>query len=94
MDYRFEWDHEKAAANVIKHGVSFEEAATVFDDSEALNVADPDHSVYELRYLLIGMSSQRRVLVLACTERPPNTRIISARLANQYERGIYGKAKS
>ena len=92
MAYQFEWDPDKAAANRLKHGISFYEARTVFGDWHAINVPDPDHSASEERYLLLGMSARQRILVVAYTERPPRTRLISARLASRDERGTYGKA--
>ncbi|MEO6331589.1 MAG: BrnT family toxin, partial [Gemmatimonadaceae bacterium] len=61
---RFEWDPAKAAANLKKHGVGFEEAQTVFEDEEALLMADPDHSDEEERFILLGLSSSLRVLVV------------------------------
>ena len=65
----FEWDKEKAAANLAKHGVSFEEAKTVFDDPLYIDFYDPDHSVDEHRYIIIGESQQRRMLIVSYTER-------------------------
>jgi len=69
-----------------KHGVSFEEAATVFGDPLAMNLPDPDHSAGEHRYLLLGLSARRRPLVVCYTERSPRTRLISARPAARHER--------
>jgi uncharacterized DUF497 family protein len=66
---RFEWDPEKARQNVKKHGISFDEAATVFYDPLAATFSDPDHSVGESRFITIGFSSQHRLLVVAHTER-------------------------
>ena len=65
----FEWDEEKAAANLAKHGVSFEEAKTVFDDPLYVDFYDPDHSVDEHRYIIIGESQQRRLIIVSYTER-------------------------
>ena len=87
--YAFEWNIEKAAANVRKHGVSFEEATTVFADPLALLIPDPDHSEAEMRYLVLGMSLRQRLLVVASAERPPRTRLISARRASREERRRY-----
>lgn len=84
-----EWDPGKAAANLRKHGVSFEEAATVFRDSLSATAADPDHSVDEDRYVTFGMSARGRLLVVAHTERGEKIRLISARLATKRERIIY-----
>jgi len=83
---RFEWDWEKAKQNLKKHGVSFEEAVTVFYDSLSATFDDPDHSVNEYRYLTIGLSSRDRLIVVAHTERGENLRIINARLATAHER--------
>ena len=86
MGYTFEWSREKADANLKKHGVTFDEASTVFGDPLAMLMPDPDHSVGEMRYLLLGMSNRRRLLVVAFAERPPRTRLISARRAGRRER--------
>lgn len=89
MAYEFEWNAEKAAANAKKHGVRFEEACTVFGDPLAVLKGDPDHSVHEMRYVLLGSSTSGRLLVVAFAERPPRTRLISARLATRRERRQY-----
>ena len=89
MGYIFEWDPGKAEANVRKHGVTFDEAATVFADPLNLLMSDPDHSLDEERYLLLGMSNQQRLLVVALAERAPRTRLISARRATRQERRRY-----
>ena len=89
MGYIFEWDPVKAEANVRKHGVTFDEASTVFGDPLNLLMADPDHSLDEERYLLLGMSNRRRFLVVTFAERPPRTRLISARRAARQERRRY-----
>ena len=89
MAYLFDWDPAKAAENVADHGVTFDEASTVFADSLSLLMGDPDHSEDEDRYLVLGMSVQRRLLVVAFTDRPPRTRIISARRATRRERRRY-----
>jgi uncharacterized DUF497 family protein len=86
---RFEWDRDKAAGNLAKHGVSFEEAQTVFDDPLFLDYYDPDHSHEEHRYILVGESRQRRLLMVAYTERGDILRIINARRATSEERRIY-----
>jgi hypothetical protein len=89
----FEWDPAKAARNEAKHAVSSGEAATVFADPNALDGADFDHSSQELRFLRIGMSINRRVLVVAYTLRRTangeTIRIISARRASRQERRAY-----
>lgn len=89
MGYVFEWDPAKAKRNLAKHGVSFDEASTVFADPLALLMPDPDHSVDEERYVLLGMSNRRRLLVVAFAERSPRTRLISARMATRRERRQY-----
>jgi hypothetical protein len=86
---KFEWDDAKARANLTKHGVSFEEAASVFGDAVALTFPDPDHSVGEKRWLTFGVSQTDRLLVVAHTDRGRSIRIISARKATRHERGIY-----
>lgn len=93
MGYIFEWDRKKAALNLLKHSVGFDEASTVFGDPLALLMPDPDHSVGEMRYILLGMSNQQRLLVVAFAERPPRTRLISARCATRQERRKYEKDK-
>lgn len=85
----FEWDIAKAKRNLQKHGVSFEEASSVFYDTLAVTGADPDHSEGEERLVTFGVSSQGRLLVVAHTERGGGIRIISARIATQHERQIY-----
>jgi uncharacterized DUF497 family protein len=87
--YEFEWNAEKAATNAKKHGVSFEEACTVFGDPLGVLKGDPDHSVNEMRHVLLGSSTLGRLLVVAFAERPPRTRLISARLATRRERRQY-----
>lgn len=89
MGYNFEWDPEKAEANLTDHGVSFAEAETTFGDPLSMNMADPDHSEREHRFIVLGMSDRYRLLVVSYTERPPRTRIISARLATRHERRQY-----
>jgi uncharacterized DUF497 family protein len=89
VGYIFEWDPVKADVNVRKHGVTFDEASTVFGDPLNLLMADPDHSHDEDRSLLLGMSNRRKLLVVAFAERPPRTRLISARRATRHERRRY-----
>jgi uncharacterized DUF497 family protein len=86
---QFEWDPRKASSNLRKHGVSFDEAATVFLDDLSLTGDDPDHSVSEERYVTFGVSSAGRLLVVAHTERGNRTRIITARPATPSERKLY-----
>jgi uncharacterized DUF497 family protein len=95
MQTLFEWDRHKAEANLRKHGVSFEEAQTVFTDPLSITLPDPDHSEDEERFIDIGMSDNRRVLVVVYTERGQRIRLISARTATpverkQYEEETYG----
>jgi uncharacterized DUF497 family protein len=86
----FTWDPKKVEANRRKHGVDFREAATVFDDSLSVAFPDPDHSVGEARFLIIGMSALGHVLVVSYTEVAADTiRIISARTATTRERQFY-----
>lgn len=89
MGIIFEWDGRKATANLRKHGVSFEEAATVFSDPLSLSIPDPDHSEDEERFLLVGTSFQGQVLVVAHSERGDRVRVISARAATARERRAY-----
>ena len=76
---RFDWDENKAVSNLSKHGVSFEEAKTVFDDPLYVDFYDPAHSDEEDRYLIVGESSQRRLLIASYTERGNLIRLISTR---------------
>jgi uncharacterized DUF497 family protein len=84
-----EWDNRKAAANLRKHGVSFDEAATVLEDPLAVTYRDPDHSEEESRFLTFGQSSTGRILVVAHTDREQAIRLISARQATRRERRAY-----
>lgn len=86
MTPNFEWDETKAHTNRQKHGVSFPEAATVFADPLAAIFPDPDHSLDELREVIVGYSERNRVLVISYTERDDHIRIISARVASPSER--------
>jgi uncharacterized DUF497 family protein len=86
---RFEWDSDKAASNLARHGVSFEEGSTVFGDPLATTVVDPDHSVGEQRFFSTGLSSQQRMVIVWHTEREEVIRIIGAREATPHERRIY-----
>ena len=86
---RFEWNSKKAVANLRKHGVTFQEAATVFGDPLAITFQDPDHSMDEERQMTFGQSLQKRLIVVSHTERKERTRIISARLMDRKERVIY-----
>ena len=84
-----EWDEDKLRRNVVKHGVTFEEAKTVFNDPFASTIDNPDHSEDEDRYLGIGLSSKGRLLVVWYTEKNENIRIIGCRKATKYERKVY-----
>jgi uncharacterized DUF497 family protein len=85
----FEWNSEKAESNYRKHGISFEAAATVFGDALSFTFPDPDHSIGESRYVIIGMSQYGELLVVAHTDRDKTIRIISARKATRSERRFY-----
>lgn len=89
MALTFEWDKRKAARNLKKHGVSFEEAATAFGGPLSVTIADPDHSEDEERFILLAVSFRNRPLVVVHTERGDNIRIISARGATRRERKQY-----
>lgn len=85
----FEWNSSKASSNRRKHGITFEEAGTVFGDPMALTFEDPDHSIGERRFLTFGLTRTDKFLVVAHTERDSVTRIISARKMSAQERAIY-----
>ena len=87
--FNFEWDDQKAASNLSKHGVSFDEAVSVFGDGRALTFTDTDHSELKDRSRTYGISNKQRLLVVVHTERRNGIRIISARKATRYEKGIY-----
>ena len=89
MTQRFEWDDTKTATNLRKHGVSFEEAASVFLDALAYTFDEPDHSVGEQRLLTFGFSQFGQLLAVIHAERGRAIRIISAPKATRHERGIY-----
>jgi uncharacterized DUF497 family protein len=90
-DLRFEWDEDKNRENIKKHGVSFQEAQTVFLDENAMRFFDPDHSRDEDRFIMLGMSFKLRVLVVCHCHRKNDTviRIISARKADKHETKDY-----
>ena len=89
MSLHFEWDVNKATANIAKHGVNFEEAATVFRNPISVIFDDEDHSDEELREIIIGHSDSNRLLLVCFTERGDAIRIISARKATRRERKDY-----
>ena len=87
--FKFEWNDQKADGDLQKHGVSFDEAVSVFGDTRALTFSDTDHSEVEDRSRTYGISNKMRLLVVVHTERRNGLRIISARKATRYEKGIY-----
>jgi uncharacterized protein len=94
MALRFVWDARKAAENARKHRVTFTEATTVFDDRLSVTIPDPDHSIGEQRFLLLGMSNRGRLLVVAHAERDATIRIINARRADREKRDERMKKKT
>jgi uncharacterized DUF497 family protein len=89
MSIEFEWDAKKAEVNIVRHGISFEEAMTVFRDPLAVIFEDEGHSADEPREIIIGHSSYQRLIVACFTVRTPRIRIISARKATALERKDY-----
>jgi uncharacterized DUF497 family protein len=89
MDLRFEWNEAKAAANLEKHGISFDEAQTVFGDPNTITLFDHQHSDEEDRFIDIGRSANDRLLVIIYTETDERIRIISCRKATSKERQYY-----
>lgn len=89
MALRFSWDAGKAAANLRKHGIEFVESTTAFDDPLSITVPDPDHSIGEERYLLVGATARGRLVVVAHLDEGEEIRIISARDATPQERKAY-----
>ena len=85
----FEWDERKAAANAKKHGVEFQEAASVFSDKLAVTFSDPDHSSDEDRFVTFGLSQANQLLAVSHTDRDDRVRIISSRAMTKQERKIY-----
>ena len=85
----FEWNPDKADINLRKHNISFHEATTVFNDSLSVTFADPDHSIGEERYVIIGVSEFGKLLIVSHTDRENRIRIISARTANRQEKRFY-----
>ena len=86
---QFEWDPAKAESNRKRHGIDFGEAATAFGDALSLTIPDPEHSVGEERFILIGVSYRNRLVVVAHSEDGDTIRIISARSATAAERNAY-----
>jgi uncharacterized protein len=93
MGLVFEWDEGKAGVNKRKHGVTFEEASTVFADPLSVTIYDPTHSDEEHRYITLGESQRRRLLVVVFTDRDDRIRIISARGATRSERKNYEEGR-
>ena len=93
MALTFEWDPNKARTNLGKHGVSFEEASTIFRDASSLTIHDPLHSETEDRFVTIGSSHRRKLIVVVHTERGDNIRIIRARPASRREKRSYEKTR-
>ena len=91
VDLKFIWDPKKAKSNLKKHGVSFEEATTVFGDPLSITVHDPVHSGPEERFVSLGMSHRLNTLVVVHADRGESIRIISARRATRSERNRYGE---
>ena len=89
MALEFEWNPAKAELNLKEHGISFDEATTVFRDTLSITISDPDHSDSEDRFIDIGMSHRMQLLVVSYTERKDKIRIISARRATRAERKNY-----
>ncbi len=89
MGLKFEWDEKKAASNLKKHGVSFEEASTVFGDWLSITIEDPLHSEHEDRFIIIGKSELLNTLVVVHVERSESIRIISARPTTKNEQKFY-----
>ena len=91
---QFRWDNDKAAGNFIKHGVSFEEATTVFGDPLSDTFDDPDHSTEELRFVIMGQSETGRILIVAHIDDGEVVRIINAREPTRSERESYEEERS
>ena len=91
MSMIFEWDETKAVANIEKHGISFDEAQTIFSDPDSLTIYDDAHSENEERFIDIGRSTAGRILVVVYTERDDRIRIITSRFATARERAQYAQ---
>jgi uncharacterized DUF497 family protein len=87
--FRFSWDPSKAASNLRKHGISFREALSCFEDPLSLTIPDPDHSAGEARFILIGMSVWRRLIVVSHADYGDEIRLIGARRASRHEQTTY-----
>ncbi|MDQ3632979.1 MAG: BrnT family toxin [Acidobacteriota bacterium] len=86
---KFEWDKEKAESNLKKHGISFDEAVSAFDDLFNVDLFDPKHSEDENRFILVGQSENERILIVSYAERGDKIRIINARKVTSKERKDY-----
>ncbi len=94
MAIKFEWNPRKARRNLRKHGIGFDEASTVFADTLSISIPDPSHSEDEERWVTMGLSNRRRLLVVVHTEEGEMIRIISARTADRLERRKYEEGDS
>ena len=94
MAIKFEWDPRKARRNLRKHGIEFDEASTVFADTLSISIPDPSHSEDEERWVTMGLSNRRRLLVVVHTEEGEMIRIINARTADRLERRKYEEGDS
>ena len=92
MGLKFEWDRRKAVLNIKKHGMSFEDAATAFGDPLSVTIHDPKHSDDEDRFLLLGETQDKKLVVVAHTDRKDTIRLINARPATRQEREDYEKS--
>ncbi len=92
MGLKFEWDRRKAVLNIKRHGVSFEDAATAFGDPLSVTIHDPKHSDDEDRFLLLGETQDKKLVVVAHTDRKDTIRLINARPATRQERKDYEKS--
>jgi uncharacterized protein len=93
VELEFEWDEQKAKTNQRKHGVSFEEAKSIFQDPFSITINDPLHSLNEERFVDIGISTKLRLLVVVYTQRGTKIRLISCRKASLQEEKIYAQSK-
>jgi uncharacterized DUF497 family protein len=94
MGLLFEWDEGKSRKNLRKHGVSFDEASTIFGDPLSMTIDDPQHSISEPRWVTLGHSARHRLLAVEHTDRGGCIRIISARVATRYERESYEEGET
>ncbi len=94
MGLLFEWDEGKSRKNLRKHGVSFDEASTIFGDPLSVTIDDSQHSISEPRWVTLGHSARHRLLAVVHTDRGGRIRIISARVATRYERESYEEGET